>query len=445
MARDHARLYVHIWTDPDFIELSAVAKLIYLQLLSQPKLAYSGVLDLAAKRWARSHPDLDVATVRAALSELDAARFLVVDQETEEVLVRSFIRRDELWKQPNMLRGALRVAFEIVSPILRAALARELRRLPAEITGPAPLVAADELENGAHELPASVMAAMEVPGIGRNGKARAQARPTVAAAPATNAPAAVPSANPPANPPANPSGNPSGNPSADPSRNPSAKDLGEGSRERETGEPALTSVDQKVGDPAPAPARAGAHPRPREDEPAADATTTDAKDAGAESGSVRQARRAEAERLVTVHCPSQPRRVVTALRGQVIGLLREGIEPAVIAAGLRVWSGKTLPPTWLPDLVGELMRARAVPVDPKNRRRELAVAQTFEQIRADAIAEDDRSPVGLAARGELPAHADAATLQRLLDDALAATMAATAVGTGSGNHAEEEHGAEAAA
>lgn len=432
MARDHARLYVHIWTDPDFVALSAVAKLIYLQLFSQPKLAYSGVLDLAAKRWARSHPDLDVATVRAALSELDAARFLVVDQETEEVLVRSFIRRDELWKQPNMLRGALRVAFEIVSPILRAALARELRRLPAGITGPAPLVAADELENGARELPASVMAAMEVPGIGRAAKARAQARPTVAAAPAPTTPATVPSAD----------------PSADPSTNPSAKDLGEGSRERETGEPALTSVDQKVGGLAPAPARAGAHPRPREDEPAADTTTThaqDAKDTGPESGSVRQARRVEAERLVTVHCPSQPRRVVTALRGQVIGLLREGIEPAVIAAGLRVWAGKTLPPSWLPDLVGELMRARAVPVDPKDRRRELAVAQTFEQIRADAIAEDDRSPVGLAARGELPAHADAATLQRLLDDALAATMATAAVGTGAGKDAEEEHGAEAAA
>ncbi|XVV05357.1 hypothetical protein ACQPW3_08175 [Actinosynnema sp. CA-248983] len=424
MARDHARLYVHIWDDPDFIELSAVAKLIYLQLLSQPKLAYSGVLDLAAKRWARSHPDLDVATVRAALSELDAARFLVVDQDTEEVLVRSFIRRDELWKQPNMLRGALRVAFEIVSPILRAALARELRRLPVAVTGPAPLVAADELEAGARVLPPSVMAAMEVPGIGRTAKSRAHvARPTVAAASATTASSAMPSAN--------------------PSGNPSAKDLGEGSRERETGEPVLPSVDQKVG--VPAPARAGAHPRPREDEPAADATSTDAEDAGTESGSVRQARRAEAERLVTVHCPAQPQRVVAALRGQVIGLLREGIEPAVIAAGLRVWAGKTLPSTWLPELVGELMRSHAVPVDPKSRRRELAVAQTFEQIRADAIAEDDRSPVGLAARGEIPAHADAATLQRLLDQALAATVATDPAGGDTGKDAGDERGVEVAA
>ncbi|MER5262276.1 hypothetical protein ABTZ99_09375 [Actinosynnema sp. NPDC002837] len=417
MARDHARLYVHIWTDPDFIELSAVGKLIYLQLLSQPKLAYSGVLDLAAKRWARSHPDLDVATVRAALSELDAARFLVVDQETEEVLVRSFIRRDELWKQPNMLRGALRVAFDIVSPILRAALARELRRLPAQITGPAPAIAATELENGARELPASVMAAMEVPGIGRTAKSRAQARPTTPAAHATTTPSGMPTAN----------------PSATPSGNPSAKDLGEGSRERETGEPVLASVDEEVG--VPAPARTGA--RPRDGRP----STAEVRDERPESGSVRQARRAEAERLVTVHCPTQPRQVVAALRAQVIGLLREGIEPAVIAAGLRVWAGKTLPPRWLPDLVGELMRARRVPTDAKSRQRELAVAQTFEQIRADAIADDDRSPVGLAARGELPAHADTATLQRLLDDALATTIATEPAD----EDAREEHGAEVAA
>ncbi|WP_433268208.1 hypothetical protein ACQPZF_03645 [Actinosynnema sp. CS-041913] len=414
MARDHARLYVHIWTDPDFIELSAVAKLIYLQLLSQPKLAYSGVLDLAAKRWARAHPDLDLGALRSALAELDAARFLVVDQETEEVLVRSFIRRDELWKQPNMLRGALRVAFDIVSPILRAALARELRRLPVEVTGPAPLVAADELEAGARELPASVKAAMNT---------RTTRKPATGPAPRRE---------------------PVTDTTVAPSANPSAKDRGEGSRESETGERVLTSVDQKVGVPAPAPARTGAHPRPREDEPTADDATDDAqnttKDAGTDtgSGSVRQARRAEAERLVTVHCPAQPRRVVQLLRGQVIELLREGIEPAVIAVGLRVWAGKTLPTTWLSDLVGELMRARRVPGDPASRRRELATAQTFEQIRADAVAEDDRSPLGLAVRGELPAHADAATLQRLLDQALAATV-------GTGNDAEEEHAVEVAA
>ncbi|GAA2657956.1 MULTISPECIES: hypothetical protein [Actinosynnema] len=393
MARDHARLSVHIWDDEDFVQLSAVAKLLYLQLVSQPKLAYSGVLDLAARRWARSHPDLDLAAVRSALAELDAGRFLAVDQETEEVLVRSFIRRDELWKQPNVLRSALRSAFTIVSPILRGALARELRRLPVEVTGPAPMVAARELEAGARTLPASVTAALDT---------RASRRPAVA-------PAAL------LEPVAPPFGTPSANPSVAPSANPSAKDGGEGSGERETGVSPLALADKEVGSPPPAPVRSGARTRGRRpDVPEDDQRAT-------ATGSARQARQREAVRLVSVHCPAQPRRVEQALRGQVVELLREDIEPAVIAVGLRVWAGKQLPTSWVPELVGEVMRARTLPGD-EAARRELATAGTVERMRADAIADDDRSPVGLAVRGELPVHADAAELRAVLDAALAATV-----------------------
>lgn len=393
MARDHARLSVHIWDDADFIELSAVAKLLYLQLVSQPKLAYSGVLDLAARRWARSHPDLDLAAVRAALSELDAARFLVVDQETEEVLVRSFIRRDELWKQPNVLRAALRSAFELVSPILRGALARELRRLPVEVTGQAPMLAAEELEAGTRSLPASVTAALNT---------RSPRRP--ATTPTHREPVAGTTAT------------PSATPSANPSSTPSAKDGGEGSRERESGVSPLALADKEVGSPPPAPARGGTRAREEHPEvPGNDGRVT------AATGSARQARHREAARLVTVHCPAQPRRVEQSLRGQVVELLREGIEPAVIAMGLRVWAHKSLPPSWVPELVGEVMRARTLPGD-QAARRELATAGTVERMRADAIAEDDRSPVGLVVRGELPAHADAAELRAVVDAALAATV-----------------------
>src|SRR5207244_2252978 len=125
-------IQVGIWADDEFKALSTLAKLLYVQLLSQPKLSYAGSLDLAAKRWARAHPDTSVGEIRAALAELDAARFLVVDHDTEEVLVRSLIRNDGIFKQPNVLAAALREAFAIESLILRAALAAELRRLPVE-------------------------------------------------------------------------------------------------------------------------------------------------------------------------------------------------------------------------------------------------------------------------------------------------------------------------
>jgi hypothetical protein len=137
-----------------------------------------------------------------------------------------------------------------------------------------------------------------------------------------------------------------------------------------------------------------------------------------EASSVRQLRRREADRLVTLHCPRQPRQVLDRLRVEVIGLLRDEIEPAAIASGLRLWASKQLATSMLPELVGEAMRSRSTAATPEARRREQATAANWEAIRADAIAEDDRSPIGLAVRAELPAHADAATLDAILQRAL---------------------------
>ncbi|WP_158885041.1 hypothetical protein [Amycolatopsis anabasis] len=381
MARDHARIALSIWNDDDFCALSMAAKLVYLQLVTQYKLSYAGVLDLAAKRWARPHPDLDVEGVRAALSELDAARFIVTDWETEEVLIRSFIRNDELYKQPNMVRAALRVAFEIESPILRAALAVELRRLPVEVTGPAPAVAADALEAGTRELPPVVKAAMGT-------KAPARPAPTAPAASVESTPD-------------KPGAEGSPNPSPNPSGNPLPKDLGEGSRERETGEPSLISRSGKVGVPA-----------------RASKTSREAPAAEDEPASVRQARRSDARRLVLTHSPEQPRRVLDRLTAEVIELLADGVEPAMIGAGLRVWARKRLAVSFLPELVGEYMRGHlAASASPAKIEADALAVATFERVRASAIDRGDTSPIGEAVRGELPAHTTPDELDALLRDA----------------------------
>jgi hypothetical protein len=410
VARDHARIYLSIWNDPDFINLSALAKLVFVQLLTQQKLTYAGALDVSVKRWTRSHPDQDADSVRAALAELDAARFVVVDHDRDELLVRSFIRRDELYKQPNMLRGALRTAFDIESPLLRRALAVELRRLPMEITGPAPAVAAKELEAGALALPASVKAAMSVRGSSRTAPAPPEAPAADQAAP----------------PLVDTTGTPSPNPSGTPSANPSAKGRGVGSGELESGEFRPAVVEKQGGVPAPAPAPASTRPRTREADLAVPAPCAGVPEK-LEHGSVRQKRRAEADRLVTTYCPQQPSQVLDRLRGQVIGLLRDGIEPAVIAAGLRQWAVKRLPATFLAELVAELMRANVVPSTAQDRQRDLALVRNIEAMRANAIADDDTTPVGLAVRGELPEHADAEALHEILERALAETAAGAEV------------------
>lgn len=132
MARAHARILVSIWDDPDFQELSAAAQRLYLLLLSQDSLNNAGRILLTVKRWAAGCRETAPADIRRALGELDAARFVVVDDDTEEVLIRSFIRNDGIVKQPQMMKNALREALGVRSPRLRSVLAAELRKLRRE-------------------------------------------------------------------------------------------------------------------------------------------------------------------------------------------------------------------------------------------------------------------------------------------------------------------------
>lgn len=156
MAREHARILSKIWNDPDWKRRSSGAQRLYFQLLSQRAVNHAGVLALTVKKWAGGCETLTVDDIWEALNELADARYVVVDTDTEEVLIRSFIRNDGVAKQPNVLKAALRLATEVESPRLRAALAGELRRLGTaaasrvadELTGKATETLADTLPKG---------------------------------------------------------------------------------------------------------------------------------------------------------------------------------------------------------------------------------------------------------------------------------------------------------
>lgn len=129
MARSEARIAVSIWSDAHFLALSSGAQRQFMFLLSQADLAHDGVIALRERRWARSAADLTAAQVSANLSELQDARFIVVDEDAEELLVRSFIRRDKVYRQPNVLRAAADHLRDVTSPLLIAELAKELDRI----------------------------------------------------------------------------------------------------------------------------------------------------------------------------------------------------------------------------------------------------------------------------------------------------------------------------
>jgi hypothetical protein len=129
---DYGKLYSHIWQDAEFAGtegLDARVQLVFLLLLSFPTRNNAGVLPLTIKRWARASRDGTVGNVTAALRVLEAGRFIVIDWETEEVLIRTFIRNDELYKKPNVMKNALKDVECVESALLKQALADELHRL----------------------------------------------------------------------------------------------------------------------------------------------------------------------------------------------------------------------------------------------------------------------------------------------------------------------------
>lgn len=111
----YVRVVRSIWTDPEWLDLTSTQKLVYLQLISQPNVSKCGVLPFVPRRWAHMHPDLSADDLIDALSALEDKRYVVVDRDTEEILIRTYLRYDEAWKQTNGTRGIQIEAQEIMS------------------------------------------------------------------------------------------------------------------------------------------------------------------------------------------------------------------------------------------------------------------------------------------------------------------------------------------
>lgn len=129
MAREHARILVRIWRDGDFKALSVDEQWLFKALLSQPTISNAGVLALQPRPWSRLAADMTLERVEAALSGLAAKRYLVVDEDTGEVLVRTFMRNDGVSSNGKVFLNALKVALQVQSEALRRVLAAELRKV----------------------------------------------------------------------------------------------------------------------------------------------------------------------------------------------------------------------------------------------------------------------------------------------------------------------------
>lgn len=127
--RSYAQLNIAIWNDEEFRGLSPAAQHLYFLLLSHPTLSYCGVGDWRPSRIARMAAGWTAADVERAGAELIDGLFIVVDDDTEEFLVRTFVKNDPLMRQRNLGVSMARAFSVVASEGIRGVVVHELHRL----------------------------------------------------------------------------------------------------------------------------------------------------------------------------------------------------------------------------------------------------------------------------------------------------------------------------
>lgn len=128
MPREFAQIKLAIWADDDWRDLSPLARYLYLTLLTSPSLTHCGVADWRPARIAALN-GMSAEEVEHYGAELIEALYLVVDEESEEVLIRSFVRNDGLMKQPKMAVAMASAHAAVASQEIRGVIVHELKRL----------------------------------------------------------------------------------------------------------------------------------------------------------------------------------------------------------------------------------------------------------------------------------------------------------------------------
>lgn len=132
MARNYMMSTTSLWRpESRFTRLTGRQQAVYQMLKGQEQITAAGVVPLTLKRWAQTASDYTVETLTEDIAALAADGHLVVDEDTEEVLLVKFVRWDGGYKNSKR-QGVIRDAsLRIMSPALKAALARELVSLDA--------------------------------------------------------------------------------------------------------------------------------------------------------------------------------------------------------------------------------------------------------------------------------------------------------------------------
>lgn len=115
-------------SDPEFRLLPPPAQHLYYTLWCHPSMTYAGVVDWRPGRIAATSAGWTAEDVTTAGACLEARHFIVTDAETEECLVRSWIRFDGLLKQPRLSVSFVNAFHSTSSNDIRGVIVHELNK-----------------------------------------------------------------------------------------------------------------------------------------------------------------------------------------------------------------------------------------------------------------------------------------------------------------------------
>lgn len=133
MPRLYARYLASTHRDADWSAMTTMQHDAYMALLSSPELSWAGVIGYFPARYAGFAADLTERKVVKTWDELADLDKLVIDKRTGEVLVRTFIRHDNVLAKPNITKAFCRAYDLIASEEVRSALVDEVGRIHAEM------------------------------------------------------------------------------------------------------------------------------------------------------------------------------------------------------------------------------------------------------------------------------------------------------------------------
>lgn len=127
----YVRLQRDIKLDEDYLALTRDAQWLYGALMVD--VDFIGVAEWKPSRLTKRSVGTTLLDVERAAAELQEKLFIVVDRDTEEVLIRTFVKYDGLYKQPNMCVAMVKAFRKVGSPEIRGVISHELNRISATV------------------------------------------------------------------------------------------------------------------------------------------------------------------------------------------------------------------------------------------------------------------------------------------------------------------------